>query len=153
MKAIWSLLAAFVFMFLTGLLSAADWNSPRCSRVAATTAVTFTKDQGITLAPTAGKPLRGIIYTPGLVALDTPNHLLAASAGKILQSRDAGCTWIPLARVPEPYLTLTAAPGGIAYGWRDNGSYLIRIHGREVRELRSPVPYILGLGTDHRNGN
>jgi len=153
MKNTFKLFFISLALLLANTLSAADWNSPRCNRVVATRAITFTKDQGFTLVPTVGKPLRGIIYTPGLVALDTPNHLLAASSGKILQSRDAGCTWIPLATVPEPYLNLTAAPGGIAYGWRDNGAYLIRIQGREVRELRSPVTYILGLGTDRRNGN
>src|SRR4051812_18994903 len=53
-----------------------EWTAPACKTVTGTAAVTFTLDEGKSLAPTKDQ-LGGIAYTFGLVALDTPNTLVA----------------------------------------------------------------------------
>ena len=69
---------------------------PTCAMVTGTPAVTFTRDQGATLAP-AAEALSGIGYTYGLAALDTPGTLLAWHKADIIISTDDGCSWRVLA--------------------------------------------------------
>jgi photosystem II stability/assembly factor-like uncharacterized protein len=130
---------------------ASQWTVPTCSTVAGTAAVTFTLDEGATLTPTS-RQLQGTSYTAGLAALDTPNTLLAAVGSNLLRSTDAGCRWSPLANLGaqsgNALLTLTAAPGGRAYAWADNGSALFRIDGRTVTAIGVPVSSIMGLAVD-----
>jgi hypothetical protein len=132
------------------------WTVPSCSAVSGTAGVTFTTDEGATLTPTV-RTLQGTSYTAGLVALDTPNTLLAAVGSSLLRSTNAGCRWTPLANLGSQsgnaLLTLTAAPGGRAYAWADNGSALFRVDGRNVTSLRSPVGSILGLAVDAKSGD
>jgi photosystem II stability/assembly factor-like uncharacterized protein len=127
------------------------WAPPACDSVAGTAAVAFTRDEGRTLSQTEGE-LHGVAYTFGLVALDTPNTLVAEHDGAILRSTDAGCTWAELGRVDDWPLTLTAAEGGRAYAWRDNGATLYRIDAGGVTRLTSPVDNIIGLQADKANG-
>ncbi|WNG50526.1 exo-alpha-sialidase [Archangium minus] len=128
----------------------AGWTVPTCSHITGTNAISFTRDEGATLASTG--TLTGTVYTPGLVALDTANTLLAVHANSVIRSTDAGCTWSSIGTVPAG-LTLTAAAGGRAYAWAENGSGLYRIEGTTITALTSPVANILGLGVDAANGS
>lgn len=128
------------------------WTAPTCNRVIGTNAITFTLDEGATLTPVSGTALSGVAYTFGLVTLDTANTLLAAHADKLLKSTNSGCNWSQVATVASG-LTLTAAQGGRAYAWANNGASLYRVDGAStVTPLTSPVSNILGLGVAPANG-
>lgn len=127
------------------------WAEPACDSVAGTPAITFTRDEGKTLAATEGE-LHGVAYTYGLVALDTPNTLVAENDGRVLRSTDAGCTWTEIGTVDRTPLVLTAAEGGRAYAWSDNGNALYRIDAEGVTPLVSPVESIVGLQADATDG-
>jgi hypothetical protein len=120
------------------------WGEPACSEVSGTPYVTFTRDEGATLAP--APPIGGTNYAMGLVALETPGHLLAGAAGEVLRSTDAGCTWVAIGET-NPTLTLVAAGGERAYGYAENQAVLVAIDG-DALERRSPAFAILGLGVD-----
>ncbi|MEV4442901.1 dispase autolysis-inducing protein [Streptomyces sp. NPDC049577] len=123
------------------------WTAPSCARVTGDGGVTFTTDDGATLAPTSGT-LRPVSYTHGLAALDTPNTLLATRNNELQRSTDAGCTWTRIATLDSSRARLTAAPGGRAYAWEVNDRYLARVDGTTVTPLTSPTGTIVGLGTD-----
>lgn len=135
----------------TGTGGAATWTTPACATITGTAAVTFTRDEGKTLTPTA-EALTPIGYTFGLVALDAPNALLAEHKGSILRSDDAGCTWAAIGAVAASPLTLVAAPGGRAYAFQDNAAPLYRIDGATITELTGPATSVLGLGVDPADG-
>jgi hypothetical protein len=125
---------------------------PPCSVVTGTAAVTFTRDAGRTLAPSA-ETLSGIGYTYGLAALDEPGVLLAWHRDDLLISSDHGCSWrvaqsIPGADFPP---RLTAAKGGRAYAWSDNRRFLVRYDARGAVSLKQPVPFV-GFGVDANDG-
>jgi photosystem II stability/assembly factor-like uncharacterized protein len=130
------------------------WTAPACTTVSGTAGVTFTTDEGATLTPTA-QTLTGTSYTEGVVALDTPNTLLATVGSVLYRSTDAGCRWTPAANLGRSsgnaLLTLTAASGDRAYVWSLNGSPLYRADGRTVTALKSPVTSVMGLGVDPAN--
>lgn len=128
-----------------------EWTAPACQSVTGTSAVTFTLDEGATLAPTPGQ-LSGIGYTWGLAALDTPNTLLAEHQGHLLRSEDAGCSWTEIATLAGGIFKLTAAPGGRAYAWVDNGAAFYRIDGDGVHPLDTPADNIVGLGVAPGDG-
>ncbi len=88
------------------------------SGTAAVTFVTFTKDDGLTLA-SSSEPLKDHTYLHELIALDAPNTLLASGSGGLLRSTDAGCTWTLVSDLPSlrELRGLTTAQGGQAYGW------------------------------------
>ena len=127
------------------------WSEPACSAVKGTWAVTFTKDDGATVAPGEGT-LGGVAYTYGLAALDTPNVLLAEHSGRILRSEDAGCTWTDLGAAPGVTTVLRPAKGGLAYGFSPNGSVLYRIDGTTILTLSAPTPSIMGVQADPSDG-
>ncbi|MBL8744092.1 MAG: hypothetical protein JNK04_23455, partial [Myxococcales bacterium] len=102
-----------------------EWIVPTCTSITGTDAVTFTKDEGDTLTPGPGA-LHGVGYT-GLAALDTPNTLLAEHKGELLRSTDAGCSFQAIGTLEGGLFRITAAPGGRAYAWVDNGSAFYRI--------------------------
>ncbi len=126
--------------------SGVAWHLPACTSVTGTGAVTFTSDEGATLAPT-GQPLSGTVYTKGLITLDVPNVVLAASGGWLLRSEDAGCTFSQLAALPSSVMVLVKSVGERAYGYEDNGKPLVRIEGSTVTTLKAPAD-VIGLGTD-----
>ncbi|GHC68018.1 WD40/YVTN/BNR-like repeat-containing protein [Streptomyces cinnamoneus] len=126
---------------------AASWTAPSCTRVTGDGGVTFTTDDGASLRPTTGT-LKPVSYTHGLVALDTPNTLLATRNSELQRSTDAGCTWTRVATLDSGSTRLTAAPGGRAFAWEVNGGYLARTDGKSVTPLKSPTTSIVGLGTD-----
>jgi hypothetical protein len=121
------------------------WHIPECGAVSGTDAVTFTTDEGATLAATSGV-LSGTVYTNGVAALDVPNHLLAEHAGRLLRSEDAGCTWRDTGAVEAAGSRLTAAPGGRAYAWTHDGPTLQLIDADgSIGTLGTPTPNLLEL--------
>jgi hypothetical protein len=123
------------------------WSAPDCVAVTGSAAVTFTDDEGATLALTAGT-LSGIAYTYGLVAQpDVPGLLYAEHQGDLLRSTDAGCTWTRLDEVDRSPLRLTAGVGAEAWAWSDNGEYLYRVDAGGATRVREPTTSILGVGT------
>ncbi|MFO0725979.1 MAG: dispase autolysis-inducing protein [Myxococcota bacterium] len=131
--------------------STPSWARPRCAAVSGSSAVTFTFDEGRTLAGIPA-PLTGTVYTYGLVALDTPNTLLAVHGSDVLTSTDAGCSWRSIGTVVADFPpTLVAARGGRAYGYSDNRDTLFRIDGTTITLLTSPTTNIKGLAVDPQN--
>ncbi|UCE24340.1 MAG: T9SS type A sorting domain-containing protein [Candidatus Zixiibacteriota bacterium] len=132
-----------------------EWTVPDCDRVIGTPALTFTSDEGLTMAETG--LLKGIVYTYGLTTLDVGNTLLASTltnAGTtILRSTDAGCNWRTIELLPvSELLLLTAAPDGQAYGWSRGRSLFYRIEGTDVVN-RSAPRNIYGLAVDPDDAN
>jgi hypothetical protein len=127
---------------------------PLCGSVVGTPAVTFSRDGGRTVVPTAER-LHGVGYTMGLVALDVPDRLLAVHKRTLLSSIDAGCSWTALAELTaldySPPI-LNAAEGGRAYGWSPNQSFLFRVIDDRFETLASPVQAIAGFGSDRHDG-
>lgn len=125
------------------------WHLPNCTSVTGTGAVTFSTDHGATLAP-VGEPSTGYSLTLGLVALDLPNTLLAASADQLLRSEDAGCTWSAVAVLPSPVMTLRRGIGDRAYAFgppagAETGPF-VRIDQSIVTKLESPTQNVVGFG-------
>jgi hypothetical protein len=124
--------------------------APTCGVVSGTGAVTFTLDEGKTLAPVATQ-LSGNHNTTGLVALDQLGSLLAESDGSLFASRDAGCTWSEVGTLNYSPVMLTSAGASRAYAWSDNNNYFARIdHG--IHEVVVPVDNIIGVGVDPNDG-
>ncbi len=125
---------------------------PLCSMITGTAAVTFTFDEGRTLTPSA-VPLTPIAYTYGLATLDTPDTLVAWHRDDLLISNDAGCSWRVVATIAGSDFppAILAAPGGRAYAWSENRSFMVRYDSRGAIKLKQPVDFV-GLGVDPQNG-
>ena len=125
---------------------------PRCQMVTGIGAVTFTHDEGRTLAPTA-EPITPIAYTWGVAALDVNDTLVAWHKDDLLISTDAGCSWRIAATIPGSDFppTITPAKGGRAYAWSENRSFLVRYDSRGAKKLKQPVDF-MGLGVDKNDG-
>jgi len=134
-----------------GAAGASAWQEPACSAVKGTWAVTFTHDDGATIAALDGA-LSGVAYTYGLAALDTPNVLLAEHTGRFLRSTDSGCTWTDVGEAPGTITKLAAAKGGRVYGFGDNSSLLFRVDDVTPTVLKSPTDSLHGLGVDPSDG-
>lgn len=134
-----------------GAVETPVWAKPACTTISGTSAVTFTNDEGATLAPTPGL-LSGIGYTFGLAALDTPNTLLAEHKGILLRSEDAGCTWKEIGKLEGGPFHLSAAKGGLAYAWADNYPEFYRIEPSGPQKLSTPATNIVGIGVDPKDG-
>jgi photosystem II stability/assembly factor-like uncharacterized protein len=132
------------------MASESMWQLPACENIKGTGAVTFTRDDGKRLAPTT-EVLRPVSYTMGLVALDTPNTLLAAVNETLIRSTDAGCHWDTIGAVNSGLPKLTEAAGGRAYGWTEEGHTLFGVDQTEITNLPSPVTSIAGLGVDPKD--
>jgi photosystem II stability/assembly factor-like uncharacterized protein len=131
------------------------WRPPHCTMVKGTYAVTFTADEGATLAATDPAPAGINDHNFGLVALQTPNILLAVHNRSLQRSTDAGCRWTILGEIDSfadsfpP--NVTAAPGRRAYVWANGRNDLARIDGITITYLKSPVSGIVGLAADRGN--
>lgn len=121
---------------------------PLCSMITGTAAVTFTRDEGRTLVPTASA-LTGVAYTYGLTALDTPRTLMALHRDELLISPDAGCSWRVAATITgwDFPPALAAARGERVYAWSDARAFLVRWDSRGAATLKAPVD-IVGLQAD-----
>lgn len=128
------------------------WWSPSCTRVEGFGAVTFTRDEGRNVVVSA--PLTRLGYTLGLVAVDTPNVLVAVHSNLLVRSLDAGCSWSTVTEIGgidfPPYLV--AAREGRVYGWSDGRNTLFRFDGTTVQKLTSPVETIIGFAADAQDG-
>lgn len=120
--------------------------------ITGTSAVTFTRDEGRTLAPPA-VPLRGIGYTYGVATLDTPDTVMAWHKDDLLMSTDAGCSWRVVATIPgwDFPPRLAAARGGRVYAWSDNREFLVRWDSRGAKQLKAPA--FVGLEVDPNDGD
>jgi hypothetical protein len=127
---------------------------PQCAMVLGTGAVTFTLDQGQTLAPTA-EPLRGLAYTYGLVTMPgQKDTLMAFHRDQLLLSTDAGCSWRSVATVGGADFPPTLAPAldGRVYIWSDNRSFLVRYDARGTKVLKPPADFV-GFAVDPNDGD
>ena len=126
---------------------------PDCAMITGTPAVTFTRDDGRTLAPRA-EALSGIGYTYGLAALDTFGTLLAWHKNDLLISRDHGCSWRLLDTITDPEFPpkIEPAKGGRAYAWSDNRKYFLRYDSSGVTKSKPPVAFV-GVGVDAADGS
>lgn len=126
---------------------------PNCPVIDGTPGVTFTRDAGETLAPTAQR-LSGIAYTYGLATLDTPGTLLAWHRETLSITRDHGCSWTPVTtnNTFDFPPSIAAAPGDRAYIWSDAREFLLRYDERGVTALRAPGA-LIGLGVDPSNAS
>ena len=127
------------------------WIVPACATVSGTSAVTFSNDDGETVAPSSAPPLTGVAYTFGLTVLDTPNNVLADNDGHLLLSTDAGCSFTDVGVTGVPAAVLTAAKSGLAYGYVDNDAGLYRYDG-DIVVLHPQATNIVGLGVDPADG-
>lgn len=115
-----------------------------------TGAVTFSHDEGATLAP-MDQVITPVTYTFGLVTLGEPGAMLAGSGEQILASDDAGCTWHSIGEAGggnTPAVRLVAAGETRAYGFGDNDGVLVRVDDEVITKLGAPVVDIVGLGVD-----
>ncbi|UCG61061.1 MAG: hypothetical protein JSV52_12135, partial [Candidatus Zixiibacteriota bacterium] len=99
------------------------WTVPTCVRIAGASEVTYTADEGITLANTSR--LSRLTYTYGLSCLGVTDRILASAmtenANHVLLSEDAGCVWSEIRALPAGMpLVVTPAPDGGAYLWSLN---------------------------------
>ena len=134
-----------------------EWETPTCHVVAGASLVALTDDEGATLV-TGNKPVRSTDYGFGLAVLrDVPNTMLFAHNRTLLRSTSAGCRWTTLGEIPTTSdgfpASLAAARGDRAYAWADNRNDLVRIDGKTMTALRSPVDAIVGIATDPLDTN
>ena len=125
---------------------------PPCTMITGTAAVTFTRNQGRSLAPVAenGHPIR---YTWGLAAMPERDGWLVAWHGDdLLLSTDAGCSWRVEATITGSDFSprLEAARGGRVYAWSENREFFVRYDERGAVKLRQPVAFV-GLAADAEN--
>jgi hypothetical protein len=132
-----------------------NWEVPTCRNLSGSSLVAITGDEGATLA-TANKPVRGTDYAFGLAVLrDVPNTMYLAHNRTLQRSTSAGCHWVTLEEIPTTSdgfpASLVAARGDRAYAWADNRNDLVRIDGKVMTPLRSPVDAVVGIATDPRD--
>jgi photosystem II stability/assembly factor-like uncharacterized protein len=131
------------------------WHVPECTIVVGAP-VTFTRDDGLTLAEVEPAPT-GTTYTTSVIALEEPNQLLAAKDSTLYRSEDAGCHWSSLGQVEGDFLQLVPGAAHRAYGYSphlpgvlvvtQDGAAYVPGPGADVRGLaaRSDEPGTLRL--------
>ena len=124
------------------------WTLPKCTKTKGLPGFLFSPDAGKTMKVSSTPFPSGIHYTYGLVALESPNTLLAHYQNALYRSVDAGCTWTWLYNTTGGVLRLSSGVGNRAWAWSDNGKTLLRIDGSTVTRLKPPVENILGIGFD-----
>lgn len=148
---------AVLLLAVSPAVLAGDWQPPQCATVtgAPFPTVTFTADEGATLAP-LDPPLRGLGYTWSVVPFDVPNKLAAIYNGALMVSTNAGCRWQTLARY-NAFLSgtprLAWAPGDNVYIWFEAGNQLMRLAGSQLVPLNCPVGSVMGFGVDAADVN
>jgi hypothetical protein len=127
---------------------------PPCSMVTGSSTVTFTRNEGWTVAPFAEAP-QPISYTYGVAAMiDEVDTLVAWNHDDLLISTNAGCSWRLAATVEGADFPpkLEPARGGRVYAWSENRLFFVRYDSRGAVKLRQPVEFI-GLTPDATNGD
>ncbi len=115
--------------------------------------VTFTRNEGWTVAPFA-QPPRPISYTYGVAAMiDEPDTLVAWHRDDLLISTNAGCSWRIAATIEGSDFPpkLEPAIGGRVYAWSEARIFTVRYDSRGAKRLRQPVEF-MGLNADAKNG-
>jgi photosystem II stability/assembly factor-like uncharacterized protein len=124
------------------------WTAPTCTTIVGTGGVSFSRDQGATLAPT-NPVLTATKYTMGLAVLREPNRIVAGHDGTIILSLDSGCTWTTLDSTGGETVVLTAAGARRAYGYADNRTTLVRVDDTTVTKLTAPgAGTVIGMAAD-----
>jgi len=119
--------------------------APDCA--SASTFLTWTFDDGATLAPTTtGPEVNAYTFGIGIVATD-PNRIWAEHAGTLWRSEDAGCTWSPATTLDDPWWVYAAQPSGVLWGYASNGRSVMRIEG-DVVDVHTVDQPALGIGAD-----
>ncbi|HEU4948031.1 MAG TPA: hypothetical protein VFT31_12835 [Kribbella sp.] len=115
-----------------------DWMPPRCDQVTGDGSVTFTWNDGNSLARTS-QPVTPATTVSDVDVLSSANRLLSVGAGgRLSASDDAGCTWAEIGRLDgqAPFM-ITPAPDGSAYVWTKYDEVrLYRVVGAAVTELK-----------------
>ncbi|MFL6245960.1 MAG: WD40/YVTN/BNR-like repeat-containing protein [Thermoanaerobaculia bacterium] len=127
---------------------------PPCSMITGNSAVTFTRNEGFTLAPFAVPP-KPIVYTYGLASMiDEVDTLVAWNRDDLLISTNAGCSWRVAATVEGSDFPpkLEPARGGRVYAWSENRLFFVRYDARGAVKLRQPVEFV-GVAVDPANGD
>lgn len=122
--------------------------------VTGSSAVTFTRNDGFTLAPFAVPP-QPIAYTYGVASMiDEADTLVAWQHDDLLISTNAGCSWRVAATVEGADFPpkLEPARGGRVYAWSENRIFLVRYDSRGAVKLKQPVEFA-GLAADPANGD
>ncbi len=117
-------------------------------------AVTFTLDEGQTLAPFATHA-NPISYTYGVATMpDEPDTVFAWHRDDLLISTDAGCSWRVAATIPGSDFPprLEPARGGRVYAWSDNRNFAVRYDARGAVRLKTPAEFI-GFAVDPQNAD
>lgn len=137
---------------------AAAWETPSCTSVLGTAALTYTRDHGQTRTP------RQFELTPnhctfGLAAFTDPNVLIALGddgrAGLRLQrSTDAGCSWSTLSAVIDARFAIASleAAQNVAYAWMPNETLMYRITS-EGQVAQVVLPFADALKVDAQDVN
>lgn len=132
------------------------WTAPTCTTVSSDGTLSYTRTEGHQIAATEGTAQQ-TKYQTGLVALSTPNQLLAVDdKGHLSLSRDAGCTWVVFGALGRyvRWPQLAAAPDGSAYVWSLDGDLFV-VRGTQVEELPSVSGEsgLVDLVVDHADAN
>lgn len=124
------------------------WAKPACASVKGPVPLTFSADEGATLAPFEAK-FTGIAYFLGLVASDAPNTLFADFGGGFYESTDAGCSFTLVHATEVGPATLVPSPGGGAFGFTQNDVGLYRYEPIQgFRHLPDLPETIAGVAVD-----
>lgn len=125
------------------------WRLPQCDVTRGEPGVILSRDGGATLLP-AERPLTGVAYIYGLVALDKPNELVAAQNSHILKSDDAGCSWRTIGELPVGTFppSLVAGKEGRVFGWSPHRSDFFVVEAGVLTRLAAPSNAIAGVGVD-----
>jgi hypothetical protein len=127
----------------------APWHRPQCSMTTGTGAAVLSLDGGQTVLP-SDRQLSEVTFTYGIAALEKPNRYIALENGRVLLSRDGGCSWRAIGALEEvpfpPFLTPTR--GESAWAWTGNYDGLWKIDGINLARRKSPVDGIAGLTFD-----
>ena len=127
----------------------AEWQRPQCTMTPGTGAAALSLDGGRTVLP-GDRQLSEVTFAYGIAALEKPNRFLALENGRVLLSRDAGCSWKAIGELEQvpfpPFLTPTR--GESAWAWTGNYDGLWKIDGIQIARRKSPVDGIAGLTFD-----
>jgi hypothetical protein len=111
--------------------SSVAWPAPGCTSITGTPSVTFTLDEGKTLALTEIQ-FTQTLFAAGIVATAVPGLMLASSGGDAIVSTDSGCTWSVLATIGTGVYRLAKGVGGVAWAWTDGGNEVHVVDGEAI---------------------
>ncbi len=134
------------------------WSVPACSTITGTPAITFTTDQGTTLAATE-LSFTDPIITGGVVTTDVDDLMLATVGAEVIASPDAGCTWSSLLTEPlgtKAIYRLSEGVDGAAWAWTPDAAEVHLIDGvGATASSVSPttIGAVLGFAANQTNGD